>query len=66
MSGILGFLFLLSGIFVVLIIVGVFWSIKSGQFDDMQGPAERILMDDDDPRLPGKHKRPEALNADTD
>lgn len=56
MSGIMGFLFLLSGVFVVLIIVGVFWSIKSGQFDDMEGPAERILMDDDDPRLPSKHR----------
>ena len=56
MSGTLGFLFLLSGVFVALIIAGVFWSIKSGQFDDMQGPAERILMDDDDPRLPHKHK----------
>lgn len=66
MSAIIGFLFLLSGVFVVLIIAGVFWSIKSGQFDDMQGPAERILMDDDDPRLPGKHKTsdiPEVLNA---
>ncbi|MFO7542636.1 MAG: cbb3-type cytochrome oxidase assembly protein CcoS [Thiobacillus sp.] len=52
MSGIMGFLFLLSGIFVLLIIVGVFWSIKSGQFDDMEGPAERILMDEDDPLLP--------------
>ena len=52
MSGILGFLILLSGIFVLLIIVGVFWSIKSGQFDDLEGPAERILMDDDDPLLP--------------
>ncbi len=52
MSGIMGFLFLLSGIFVLLIIVGVFWSIRSGQFDDLEGPAERILMDDDDPRLP--------------
>lgn len=60
MNGILGFLFLLSGIFVVLIIVGVFWSIKSGQFDDMQGPAERILMDDDDPRLPGTPRRPDT------
>ncbi|MDZ7595104.1 MAG: cbb3-type cytochrome oxidase assembly protein CcoS, partial [Thiobacillus sp.] len=47
MSGIMGFLFLLSGIFVLLIVVGVFWSIKSGQFDDLEGPAERILMDDD-------------------
>ncbi|MCL5059494.1 MAG: cbb3-type cytochrome oxidase assembly protein CcoS [Candidatus Thermoplasmatota archaeon] len=54
MSGIMGFLFLLSGIFVLLIIVGVFWSIKSGQFDDLEGPAERILMDDDDPLLPGR------------
>lgn len=65
MNGILGFLFVLSGIFVVLIIVGVFWSIRSGQFDDMQGPAERILMDDDDPRLPGKHK-PDTSSRDTD
>jgi cbb3-type cytochrome oxidase maturation protein len=53
-SGITAFLFLLSGIFVVLIIVGVFWSIRSGQFDDLEGPAERILMDDDDPLLPGR------------
>jgi cbb3-type cytochrome oxidase maturation protein len=52
MSGIMGFLLFLSGIFVLLIVVGVFWSIKSGQFDDMEGPAERILMDDDDPLLP--------------
>jgi cbb3-type cytochrome oxidase maturation protein len=52
MSGIMGFLFLLSGIFVLLIVVGVLWSIKSGQFDDLEGPAERILMDDDDPLLP--------------
>ncbi|MDO9387362.1 MAG: cbb3-type cytochrome oxidase assembly protein CcoS [Thiobacillus sp.] len=48
----MGFLFLLSGLFVLLIVVGVFWSIKSGQFDDLEGPAERILMDDDDPLLP--------------
>jgi cbb3-type cytochrome oxidase maturation protein len=52
MSGITAFLFLLSAVFVVLIIVGVFWSIRSGQFDDLEGPAERILMDDDDPLLP--------------
>lgn len=52
MSGVLVFLFLLSGLFVLLIVLGVFWSIKSGQFDDLEGPAERILMDDDDPLLP--------------
>lgn len=26
-----------------------FWSIRSGQFDDLEGPAHRILMDDDSP-----------------
>jgi cbb3-type cytochrome oxidase maturation protein len=52
MSNTLGFLFLLSGVFVLFIVLGVFWSIKSGQFDDLEGPAERILMDDDDPLLP--------------
>lgn len=24
------------------------WSSKNGQFDDLEGPAHRILMDDDD------------------
>ncbi|MBT8122724.1 MAG: cbb3-type cytochrome oxidase assembly protein CcoS [Gammaproteobacteria bacterium] len=36
-----------------LLLVGVIiwiflWAIRSGQFDDMEGPAHRILMDDDD------------------
>lgn len=31
------------------LIVWVFvWAIRSGQFDDLEGPAHRILMDDDD------------------
>ncbi|ANJ00045.1 cytochrome oxidase maturation protein, cbb3-type [Polynucleobacter wuianus] len=25
------------------------WSVKSGQFDDLNGPGESILMDDDLP-----------------
>jgi cbb3-type cytochrome oxidase maturation protein len=29
-----------------------FWSVKKGQFDDLEGPAHRILMDRDD-RPPG-------------
>ena len=24
------------------------WSLKGGQYDDMRGAAERVLMDDDD------------------
>jgi cbb3-type cytochrome oxidase maturation protein len=37
-----------------------FWAIRSGQFDDLEGPAHRILMDDDKPRdeANGKGKDP--------
>ncbi len=38
----------LSLVFVVLIAVVFLWAVKSGQFEDMEGPAHRILMDDDD------------------
>ena len=26
-----------------------FWTVRSGQYDDMKGAAERILMEDDKP-----------------
>jgi len=29
-------------------LIGFFWSLKSGQYEDLQGAAERILLDDDD------------------
>lgn len=45
------------GLVVMLIVViAFFMSIKSGQYDDMEGPAYRMLMDDDDPRIPGRDK----------
>ncbi|MGA7948836.1 MAG: cbb3-type cytochrome oxidase assembly protein CcoS [Thiobacillaceae bacterium] len=56
MSGILLFLFSLTAIFILVIAGGIFWAIKSGQFDDLDGPAERILMDEDDPLLPHNRK----------
>lgn len=28
------------------------WSLRSGQFDDLDGAAVRILRDDDEPRAP--------------
>jgi cbb3-type cytochrome oxidase maturation protein len=46
------FLFALTRVFVGVAAVGVLWAIKSGQFDDLEGPAQRILMDDDDPLIP--------------
>ena len=34
-------------IFVGIIAWVFIWSVKSGQYEDMEGPAHRILMDDD-------------------
>lgn len=42
----------LTIVFVGLAAAGIFWAIKSGQYDDFDGPAQRILMDDDDPMIP--------------
>ncbi|HNQ04475.1 MAG TPA: cbb3-type cytochrome oxidase assembly protein CcoS [Thiobacillaceae bacterium] len=39
----------LSLVFVVLIAVVFLWAVKSGQFEDLEGPAHRILMDEDTP-----------------
>ncbi len=40
----------LSLVLIGVIIWALFWAIRSGQFDDMEGPAHRILMDDDKPQ----------------
>ena len=41
-----------------LVMVGIlFWAARSGQYDDLEGPANRILMDDDDPLLPDRERR---------
>ncbi|TAJ17964.1 MAG: cbb3-type cytochrome oxidase assembly protein CcoS [Rugosibacter sp.] len=33
----------------VFVIAAIFWwSLKSGQFDDLDGPGYRLFMDDDD------------------
>ncbi|HRH82104.1 MAG TPA: cbb3-type cytochrome oxidase assembly protein CcoS [Thiobacillaceae bacterium] len=33
---------------VAVIALALLWAVKSGQFEDMEGPAHRILMDEDD------------------
>ena len=40
----------LSLVLVFLIGVVFWWSVRSGQFDDLEGPAYRVLMDDDLPK----------------
>lgn len=52
MTQILIYLLGMAGVMVLVAGAGIFWAIKNGQFEDMEGPAQRILMDDDDPRIP--------------
>ncbi|MEE9351698.1 MAG: cbb3-type cytochrome oxidase assembly protein CcoS [Thiotrichaceae bacterium] len=48
------YLQILVGVGVMIgVIIAFILSIKSGQYDDLDSPAHRILMDDDDPRIPG-------------
>lgn len=36
-------------LFLGLVMVGVLvWAVKNGQYDDLEGDANRLLMDDDD------------------
>ena len=37
----------LSLVFVAVIAYVFLWAVKSGQFEDLEGPAHRILMDDE-------------------
>jgi cbb3-type cytochrome oxidase maturation protein len=41
----------LSLLLVGLMVWVFFWAVRSGQFDDLEGPAHRILMDDDSPAV---------------
>lgn len=39
-----------AALFLGLVGLGAFlWALKSGQFDDLDGAAHRILFDDEDP-----------------
>lgn len=57
MTPILTFLLGLAALMVIIAGAGIFWAIRNGQFDDMEGPAQRILMDEDDPMIPRRTLR---------
>jgi len=55
----------LSVALVFVIAIALWWFVRSGQFEDLEGPAYRILMDDDrHPTTadaePGKKPPPDA------
>jgi cbb3-type cytochrome oxidase maturation protein len=50
----------LALILVALIVAIFMWAIRSGQFDDMEGPAHSILMDDDQQKTTDKEQEKPA------
>lgn len=42
----------LSVVVVLALVVVLWWAVAAGQFDDFEGPAYQILMDDDTPEQP--------------
>lgn len=53
----------LSVILVFCIGIAFWWSLRSGQYDDLEGPGYRILMDDD---VGGKQQQDVATEGDRD
>ena len=44
----------------VLVIGALFWwSVRSGQFDDLEGPGYRVVSDDDTPPADARAKAPD-------
>ena len=42
------------------------WSVRSGQYDDLEGPAHRILMDEDLPARKDKKEQPKQRMPDAE
>jgi len=40
-------LIIVSLVFIALLAVALYWAIRTGQFEDMEGHGHQILMDDD-------------------
>ncbi|GLQ30083.1 cbb3-type cytochrome oxidase assembly protein CcoS [Litoribrevibacter albus] len=59
------FLIPISIIFLTIAVITLVWNIKSGQFDDMETPAHKILFDDDEDLLPDDAKPIKKNNSDT-
>ena len=51
----------------VAVVIAIFfiWSVRSGQYEDLDGSAHRILMDDDGPNQPVNATRKEKHEHDS-
>ena len=59
------FLLIPLALVIVVIIVWIFmWAVRSDQFDDLEGPAHRILMDDDEPMVTRENDKTDSGDKD--
>jgi cbb3-type cytochrome oxidase maturation protein len=54
----------LSLVLVGVIVWAIIWAVKSGQFDDLEGPAYHILLDDNDPPSSGPEQNQTSSETD--
>ena len=56
-----------SMIFIGLVLVGILiWAVRRGQYEDLEGDAHRILLDEDDEMLGDKKRRDQRNWPDAD
>ncbi|MFC4260368.1 cbb3-type cytochrome oxidase assembly protein CcoS [Marinobacter lacisalsi] len=61
-------LLILIPVTLLLVTVGILvfnWAVKSGQYDDLEGPAHRILYDDDSDMIPDDALQPQQKKRKT-
>jgi len=55
--------FILVPLVLFIVALGVLlfsWAVKTGQYDDLEGPAHRILYDDDKDMIPLEARQPDS------
>lgn len=48
---------MVGGFVMIGVVIAFIITIKTGQYDDLDSPAHRIIMDDDDPRIPANAEK---------
>lgn len=48
----------------ILVVMAIIWAAKKGQFDDLDGAASRILMNDDDQPFADPNAKPTEPTTD--
>lgn len=61
--------FLLVPLVLFIVALGILlfsWAVKNGQYDDLEGPAHRILYDDDADMIPHDARTPDSQEKPAD